>query len=120
MLSVCPKACLDLLTLFTTDLPQLGNIQGYGGWLGQTNVMDANGGITTFSRILVQVQPVRDDNTPWGDWIDERAMVKQPSPNMPVPRLSGVGIRQVLYFATAPGNHLLAIGATKGGMTSLL
>ena len=56
---------------------------------------------------------MRDDNTPWDDWIDEIAIVKQSGPN--VPRLSGVGIRRVLYFGTAPGNHLPAVSATKGG-----
>jgi hypothetical protein len=110
----------DILSLFTSDLPYLGNIQGYGGWLGLTPTRDANGGVTFFPRIWVQVQLVRDDNnhTPWSDWIDEEAIIK-PS-NVPMSRLSGAGIRQVLFFGTAPGNHLLAIGATKGGMPSLL
>ena len=31
-----------------------------------------------------------------------------------------VGIRNALYFGIAPGDHLLAVGATKGGMASLL
>jgi hypothetical protein len=108
----------DLLTLFTTDLLRLGNIQGYVGWHGLTGVMDATGLITVFPMILVLVQLVRDDNTPWSDWIDEVAIVKQPVLN--VPRLSGIGIRGILYIGTAPGNHLLAISATKGGLTSLL
>ena len=55
--------------------------------------------------ILVQVQVVRDDNTTWSDWIDEVAIIKQPVLN--VPRLSGIGIRDILYISTAPGNHLL-------------
>ena len=87
----------DILSLFTTDFPHLGNIQGYAGWLGRVGVVDANGGITIFRRILVQVQLVRDDNTPWGDWIDERAIVKQPSPNVPMPRLSGRGRNLAIY-----------------------
>jgi hypothetical protein len=108
----------DTLTLFDTDLPQLGNIQGYAGWQLAIGITDANGTTTVFQTILVQVRLVRDDNTPWGDWIDELALVRQLGPN--VPRLSGVGIRNVLYIATAPGNHLLAVSATKGGLTSLL
>ena len=80
--------------------------------------MGANGGFIVFRRILVQVQLVRDDNTPWGVWIDELALVKQPSFNLP--RLSGAGIRDVLYIGTAPGNVRLGISATKGGLTSLL
>jgi hypothetical protein len=82
------------------------------------SVIDANGTITVFPTILVQVQLVRDDNAPWGDWIDERAIVRQPG--LDVSRLSGVGIRDILYIGTAPGNHLLAVSATKGGLASLL
>jgi hypothetical protein len=59
---------------------------------------------------------VRDNDTPWSGWINEDAIVKQHG----TPRLSGVGIRHVLYIGTAPGNHLLAVSATKGGLTSLL
>src|ERR1700728_2968346 len=74
---------------------------------------------TTFlPRLLVQVQLVRDDDTPWGDWIPEIAIVRQPSPNLV--RLSGGGIRDALYVGTPPGNHLLAVSATKGGLASLL
>ena len=108
----------DMLTLFTTDLPSLGNIQGYLGWLAPTGVRDASGNTTSLPTILVQVQLVRDDQSPWGDWIDEWAVVRPPGPN--VLRLSGVGIRAVLFIGTAPGNHVLAVGATKGGLTSLL
>ena len=45
-----------------------------------------------FLTIHVQVRLVRDDNTPWGNWIDEVALVKQPALNLL--RLSGVGIRR--------------------------
>jgi hypothetical protein len=38
----------NILSLFTTDFPHLGNIQGYNGWHGQTRIMDANGGITNY------------------------------------------------------------------------
>jgi hypothetical protein len=55
----------DLLTLFTTDLPRLGNIQGYTGWHAPMGVTDANGTLIVFPTIHVQVQLVRDDNTPW-------------------------------------------------------
>jgi hypothetical protein len=83
----------DILTLFNTDLLALGNTQGHHGWLGRTGIMDATGTITFFPRILVQVQLVRDDDTPWSDWIAEDAIVKQHG----APRLSGIGIRHVLY-----------------------
>jgi hypothetical protein len=58
---------------------------------------------------------VREDDSPWSDWINERAVVKPVAPG--VPRLSGHRIRDV---GTAPGNHFLAVAATKGGMASLL
>ena len=108
----------DILTLFDTDLPRLGNIQGYTGWLLPSAIIDASGVITLFSTLRVQVQLAREDNTPWSDWIDEKALVKQSGPNMP--RLSGLGIRKVLYFGTAPGNHRLVASATAGGLGSLL
>ena len=66
----------------------------------------------------MQVQLVRDDDSPWSDWINEYAVVKPASRG--VPRLSGQGIREALYMGTAPGNHVLAVATTKGGMTSLL
>ena len=108
----------DLLTLFTTDLPLLGNSQGYIGWMGPMSVIDASGTTTVFPMIFVQVRPVRDDNTPWGNWIDEDAIVKQPG--LGLSRLSGVGIRRHLYIGTAPGNNRLAVATTKGGLYSLL
>ena len=109
----------NALSLFTTDLSHLGrNIQGYFGWNGRVDIVDANGVITAFPRILVQVKLVKDDNMPWSDWIEEDAIVRQPHPH--VSRLSGAGIRDALYIGTAPGNHLLAISATRGGLTSLL
>jgi hypothetical protein len=108
----------NIMTLFTTDLLQLGNMQGYTGWLTPLGVIDANGGRTVFRTILVEVQLVRDDNTPWGNWIVERAIVKQLGQN--IPRLSGIGIRRALFIGTAPGNHALAVAATRGGLASLL
>ena len=109
----------DMLTLFDSDLPYLGgNIQGYLGWNGYTNITDANGGNALLETILVQVQLVRNDSTQWSDWIDEYAIVRPDTAN--ALRLSGARMRRVLYFGTAPGNHLLAIATTKGGMKSLL
>jgi hypothetical protein len=107
-----------ILTLFDTDMLLLGNSQGYTGWMGHASVRDASGTRHIYERLRVQVQLVRDDNSPWSDWIDERAIIKPASQG--VPRLSGYGIRKVLYIGTAPGNHVLAVAAIKGGMTSLL
>jgi hypothetical protein len=62
----------------------------------------------------VQVQLVREDDSPWSDWISEYAVIKPASQG--VPRLSGYGIRKKLYIGIAPGNHFLAVAATKGGI----
>jgi hypothetical protein len=99
----------SILSLFDTDIPQLGNSQGYTGWFGNIAIRNANGTVNSYPRIHVQVQLVRDDNSPWSGWIDEEAIVKPSSPN--VPRLSGPGIGDILYLGTAP---------IIGGLTSLL
>jgi hypothetical protein len=106
------------MTLFDTDLALLGNSEDYDDWIGNVTVRDASGGKHTYQRLRVQVQLARDDNSPWSDWIKEHAVVKPASRG--VPRLSGRGIRKALYMGTAPGNHVLAVATTKGGMTSLL
>jgi hypothetical protein len=107
-----------IMTLLSTDLLQLGNLQVYTGWLAPTRVTDANGGSVVFRTLNVQVQLVRNNNTPWGAWIPERAIVKQLLPG--VPRLSGGGIRRVFFMGTAPAYNVLAVSATKGGLASLL
>jgi hypothetical protein len=107
----------DILSLFNTDMPYLGNLQGYTGWLGNTAIRYANGAINIYPRILVEVQLVRNDDSPWSDWIEEEAIVQPLHPGLS--RLSGVGIRGALYIGTAPGNHFLAVAATKGGLNSL-
>jgi len=106
------------LTLFHSDLPYLGNIQEYTGWLGPIAVQCANGTIDLYSGILVEVMLVRDDNTPWSNWCEEYAIVKPNAPGLL--RLSGCGIRKVFYLGTSPGNHSLAVATTKGGLASLL
>jgi hypothetical protein len=84
----------DILTLFTVELLQLGNMQQYTSWRAPRNVVDSNGNMTPFPTLPVQVRLVRNDNTSWGGWINEFALVK------PVgPRLTGTasGIRHVLW-----------------------
>lgn len=108
----------DVLTLFSTDLPFLGNIQMYTGWRGVIAISNANGTIDLCPEVIVEVQLVRDDNSPWSGWIEETAIVRQAGPGLM--RLSGNGIRSSLYFGSAPGNHSLAVSATKGGLSSLL
>jgi hypothetical protein len=108
----------DCMTVFDVDFAHLGNRQGYMGWTWPVTILDANGTNTIFQSILVQVMLIRDDDTPWSDWINEQAIVKPLIPGLL--RLSGLGIRRDLYMGTAPGNHHLAVATTKGGLTSLL
>ena len=108
----------DILTLFHSDMQHLGNIQGYSGWQEAVGIHCANGTINYYPGIEVEVQLVRDDNTPWSDWLQEEAIVQPNSPGLL--RLSGYGIRNALYLGTSPGNHSLAVATTKGGLASLL
>ncbi len=108
----------DILSLFHSDMQHLGNIQGYSGWAGVVSVNCANGTTNNYPKIYVEVQLVRDDNTAWSDWFEEDAMVQPDSPGLF--RLSGRGIRDVMYLGTSPGNHSLAVATTKGGLASLL
>ena len=108
----------DVLSLFHSDMQRLGNMQGYAGWRGVIGILSANGIINSHPRILVEVQLVRDDNTPWSDWFQEVAIVQPDSPGLS--RLSGYGIRNALYLGTSPGNQSLAVATTKGGLASLL
>ncbi|KAI9781392.1 MAG: hypothetical protein M1839_005986 [Geoglossum umbratile] len=85
----------DVLTIFDVEMPHLGIYQGYAGWLGPVMIVGAGGVVGIYPKIRVQVQLVRDDNTPWSDWVTEDAMVRPIAPG--VPRLSGLGIREALY-----------------------
>ncbi|KAF7503848.1 hypothetical protein GJ744_003238 [Endocarpon pusillum] len=107
-----------ILTVFTSDFQHLGNTQGYGGWMEESLVTDANGAATVLPQLLVQVQLVDNHGEPWGDWIVEQAIVR--TPTEAVERLSGRNFRNVFYIGTGPGNHVLAVSASKGGLTSLL
>lgn len=108
----------DLLTLYDLDMPYLGNSDGYAGWLGIAVVRCANGTVDHHRILRVQVQMMGDGDIPWSDWISEIAII---TPEIDgIPRLSGMGIRRVLFMATTPGNNFLAVSATKGGLVSLL
>jgi hypothetical protein len=85
----------DILSLFNSDLQHLGNIQGYTGWRGVIPISYGNGAIQHYPKIRVEVQLVRDDNTPWSDWVEEVAIAKPDSPGLS--RLSGYGIRNTVY-----------------------
>ncbi|KFY93683.1 hypothetical protein V498_04305, partial [Pseudogymnoascus sp. VKM F-4517 (FW-2822)] len=96
----------DALTIFDTDLLQLGGVGAYRGWCGIADISSANGAVDHCLLVMVEVQLVQDDLTPWTPWIEELAIVRQVQPGLL--RLSGAGIRERLYFGTAPGNHFVA------------
>ncbi|KAH8593171.1 hypothetical protein B0O99DRAFT_628289 [Bisporella sp. PMI_857] len=107
----------DMLSLYPSDIMHLGNIGFYIGWRAPVAVIDANGVAIYCPSIAVEVLPVGNGDISWrSNWIVEEAIIR----NGFVPRLSGVAIRQHLYFGTAPGNHYLAVATTKGGLSSLL
>jgi hypothetical protein len=66
--------------------------------------------------ILKSVMQLVDDNSPWSDWIEEYAIVQPLHPG--ASRLSGRGIGRFLYLGTGPGNHFLAVAATRTATVS--
>ncbi|KFY15433.1 hypothetical protein V492_01986 [Pseudogymnoascus sp. VKM F-4246] len=118
-ISVLNDTGSDALSIFNSDVLQLGaGIQAYGGQVGMVRIINANGAADTCMCMLVEIQLIKDDYSPWGDWIRKRAIIR---PNQPgTSSLSGPGMRDVLYFGTAPGNHTIAVSTTKGGLSSLL
>jgi hypothetical protein len=41
----------DILTIFDTDIPLLGNSDGYTGWVGPVSTVDANGAVSWFPKM---------------------------------------------------------------------
>jgi hypothetical protein len=54
----------DVLTIFDVDMPHLGDCQGYAGWVGPVMIVGAGGVVSVYPKIHVQVQLVRNDNSP--------------------------------------------------------
>ncbi|OBT80673.1 hypothetical protein VF21_00361 [Pseudogymnoascus sp. 05NY08] len=111
----------DTLTLFDTDFSSLGNTVNYLGWAGSINVRNASGTVEALQMIIVQVKLVTYNDMSWTGWIEEFAVVRPAG--LGVVRLSGMGVRDAVYWATSPvpGNgDLLAASTTKGGLLSLL
>lgn len=104
-------------TFYDTDLVALGIPANYVGYGPLIQVTTANG-VVWRRQISFQIQLL----TPQGDlasnWILERGAITPAVPG--AVRLSGDGIRQELYFATAPGNQHLYVASKKNGIVTQL
>ncbi len=109
----------DILSIFYADLQQLGNYQHYRGFLADALIGTANGSVERLHSLTVEVQFVASGTyVPWGSWFREQAVLRHLVPG--VDRLSGLGMRNVYYFGTPPGNRHVAVSTSKTGLTSIL
>ena len=119
--TICNDTGSNVLSIFPSDLPRLG-IDATRMLV--TNVQTA-GGQVQGANVFVQIQLLTPDATnatgyrPISDWIRETVFV-QFTGHENAARLSGAGMRNVLYFATPPGNQTLAVAEKKHGLMSLL
>jgi hypothetical protein len=110
----------DCQSLYSTELNILQyDPNNYNGRIGSTVVNTAAGRVNR-DAIFVEVMVLKNDGTPVTGWILERGLVQPFPPGIGDCRLSGAGIRDHLYFATAPGNHNLFISQKKNGIVSRL
>ena len=63
---------------------------------------------------MIEVKLLHVDGSEFDHWIFENAIVRRSGEMSSV--LSGSGIRQELYFATAPGNSELYVAETRNGL----
>lgn len=108
----------NIQSVLPTDLAALHyNPFTYLGNLGAFALATANG-LSFRGRILIEVQIVKADGTPITPWYQEIAVIT-PQPVIQY-RLSGSGMRNHLYFATAPGNTILVVAEKTNGITNQL
>ncbi|WEW56265.1 hypothetical protein PRK78_001707 [Emydomyces testavorans] len=107
----------NTMTIFDTDLTALSIPPTYRGFGVNIPVATAVG-IVLRQQISVEIQMLDSKGDPVSDWILERAIVTPAATG--AARLSGDGIRQRLYFATAPGNQHLYVAEKKNGIVEQL
>ncbi|KAK2785657.1 hypothetical protein FQN52_008345 [Onygenales sp. PD_12] len=107
----------NAFTVFDTDVVALGIPQNYMGF-GINVPVTTPTGIVWRQQINVEIQLLDAQGNPVSDWIFDRGIVTPAAPG--VSRLSGDGIRQSLYFATAPGNQHLYVAEKKNGIVEQL
>ncbi|OAX79324.1 hypothetical protein ACJ72_06359 [Emergomyces africanus] len=90
----------NTLTVFDTDIAALAIRLTYMGYGADVPIMTA-GGTVTRRQISVEIQLLDSQGNAVSDWILEEGIITPSASG--VTRLSGDGIRQSLYFATAPG-----------------
>lgn len=103
----------DILSVFLHDPIPLGyTTTTYQGFVGNFPVLTADG-ICYRDKVLLEIQLVKLDRSSLTRWFVESAIV---SPlTLPIPRLSGAGMRKVCYFAMRPGNSALYVAGKKIG-----
>lgn len=110
----------NVLSLFSTDLDTLGcDYRNYNGMMGDIAVATANG-VCIRARIMVEMQLLRADHSAFTSWFVESAVVIPTVLGQNQMRLSGNGMRQILFFATSPGNATLYVAEKKSGIISQL
>ncbi|KAM5441464.1 hypothetical protein MferCBS31731_003535 [Microsporum ferrugineum] len=107
----------NMLTVFDTDLIALAIPPTYAGF-GSYVSMSTAGGQVQRQHIVVEVQLLDSQGNPVSDWILEHGIVTPAT--LGTSRLSGDGMRQHLYFATAPGNTHLYVAEKKNGIVQQL
>jgi len=91
------------------------NPNTYGGLFGQVIVGTA-GGAVRLHQLYIEMQITKADGTALTPWYLETAVVNPQATS----RLSGKGMRNHLYFATAPGNTALYVAVKKNGIMTQL
>lgn len=104
-------------SVLQTDLAAMGLNPQYGG-LGPAIVVQTANGPVNRQSIFVELQLMRADGTAVSGWIRELGLITPPGAAQM--RLTGAGIRNHLYFATAPGNQNLYVAEKKNGIMSEL
>ncbi|KGY15551.1 hypothetical protein PABG_11544 [Paracoccidioides brasiliensis Pb03] len=107
----------NTLTVFDTDLAALAIPLTYMGFGARVPIITA-GGMVRRQQITVEIQLLDSQGNAVSDWILEEGIVTPAAAG--VGRLSGDGIRQSLYFATAPGNQHLYVAEKKNGIIEQL
>ncbi|EGD97710.1 hypothetical protein TESG_05111 [Trichophyton tonsurans CBS 112818] len=107
----------NTLTVFDTDITALGIPPTYMGY-GADVLITTAGGTLRRRQISVEIQLLDSQGNAVSDWILEAGIVTPATAG--ATRLSGDGIRQSLYFATAPGNQHLYVAEKKNGIITQL